>query len=332
MNPPDPVLQVILMVSFCMRKKLLVWLYTRIELMLTQGFRLFRNLAFKAADHQTSSVFGNQKSTAVVSLGENVGVIITTFEQRFDVYAIPLIRSLRQAIMNPIFLVVNGNYGNPPSTMASRRLLASLSEFDQVYPIFLGQMFGCSTLWNTGLKHSGLDINFIFNDDISLNEETLALEMQRALIELSKSSILTINRSWSHFLITNRCISSVGAFDERFLGFGEEDGDYIRRLVDLTGKGPANIFLDGFVNIIDQSRDESVAVSWGKYSLFNKCLYFLKYPDSINDQIFEVSEICDIPSLDNDFGSIMQFREHFYPMLVCEDPQEIMNSVLRYYK
>lgn len=319
------------MVCFNMRKKLLVWLYTRIELVLTQAFRHFRNLAFQAAKHEIPAVSIREEGDSKISLGDNVGIVITTFEQRFDVYAIPLIKSFRQAISNPIYLVVNGNYDGPPSTSASRKLLSALSQFDNVYPIFLGKMYGCSSLWNIGIRHSNLDLNFVFNDDISIDERTVASEMQTAVSQLSDGALATINHSWSHFLISRLCMNTVGPFDERFLGFGEEDGDYIRRIVDMTGQGPVNVLLDGFINIIDQSRDESVAVSWGKYSLFNKCLYFIKYPESINDEAFNLSEPWLIPSLDTDLDSIRRFREQHYSLLVCDDPKEIMRSIIRFY-
>ena len=263
-------------IDLIMRKKLLVWFYTRIELLLTQGFRHFRNLAFSAAGRDSLGGHTSTKLITTTNLGGDVGIVITTFEQRFEIYAIPLIIDLREKLSCPIYLVINGNYEGPAGINAMTNLLRQISHFENVFPIVFGKMQGCSSLWNTGLTHSNCSLNFVFNDDISIDKTTMTEQMQIAVESMADKDLLTINNSWSHFLISNRCLKLIGPFDERFLGFGEEDGDYIRRVVEKTGVGPANLLLPSFVNIIDQSRDPNVAVSWGKYSLFNKCLFHLK--------------------------------------------------------
>ncbi len=319
------------MIDFIMRKKLLVWFYTRVELLLTQGFRHFRNLAFAAAGNKSIELNSSVPFKSNTDFGGDVGIVITTFEQRFEVFAIPLISSLRKSISAPIYVVINGNYGGPAKTESLMRLIDKISDFQDVYPIVFGHMQGCATLWNTGLRHSNCSKNFVFNDDITVDEQTIAGQMQIAVDMMLNHDLLTINNSWSHYLISNKCLEDIGPFDERFLGFGEEDGDYIRRVVKVSGQGPMNVLLPSFVNIIDQSRDPNIATSWGKYSLFNKCIFYLKHPETQPTSNFFANpgELCIFE--DYDVKSLQQFKRKFYPLLVSENPEFIISSVIDFY-
>ena len=319
------------MIDFLMRKKFLVWFYTRIERLLTNGFRHFRNLAFAAAGRDSLGAHAPNQLNTATNLGGDIGIVITTFEQRFEIYAIPLITDLREKLSCPIYLVINGNYEGPAHVNSLTNLLRQISQFENVFPIVFGKMQGCSSLWNTGLAHSNCSLNFVFNDDISIDKTTMAEQMQIAVESMADKDLLTINNSWSHYLISDKCLELIGPFDERFLGFGEEDGDYIRRVVEKTGVGPANLLLPSFVNIIDQSRDPNIAVSRGKYSLFNKCLLHLKYPDSqINSKFFSQPGTKSVP-LDYDSRSLRAFKERFYPLLVSDNPEEVIESILHFY-
>jgi len=314
-----------------MRKKFLIWFYTEIERLLTKGFRYYRNLAFAAARSNSVVPLNAGNLDQQTDFGGDIGIIITTFEKRFDIFAIPLIESLRKSISAPIYLVINGNYGGPADTNSLMRLISKISEFRDVFPIVFGNMQGCATLWNTGLAHSNCSRNFVFNDDITVDETSIASQMQVAVGMLSETQLVTINNSWSHYLITDKCLKTIGPFDERFLGFGEEDGDYIRRVVNATGKGPANVVLPSFVNIIDQSRDPNVATSSGKYSLFNKCFFHLRYPHTQSTcDFFAVPGLLSVPE-DFELRSINEFKHQFYPLLISENPEVIITSIVDFY-
>jgi hypothetical protein len=264
-------------------------------------------------------------------LGGDVGIVITTFEPRFEIYAIPLIIDLRKKLSCPIYLVINANYDGPANVNSIAELLRQLAEFVDVFPIVFGQMQGCASMWNTGLAHSNCSLNFVFNDDITIDNGSIAEQMQVAVNAMTNRNLLTINNSWSHYLISNRCLELIGPFDERFLGFGEEDGDYIRRVVEKTGEGPANLLLPSFVNIIDQSRDPNVAASWGKYSLFNKCLFHLKYPETQSSSSFFSDPGSKSIGQDYDLRSIHKFKRDLYPLLTSDNPEEIIRSIISFY-
>ena len=315
-----------------MRKKILIWLYFQIESLFTKGIVKFHKLAFRVAEEDRFFGVHDSDTNQVISVGDNVGIIITTLEERFEVYALPLISTLRKSISNPIFLVVNANYDGPASSWSSRKLIEGLAAFENVFPIFFGQMQGCASLWNTGIKHSNCEANFILNDDISVNRNTIAEEMQIAVNLLKTESLITINKSWSHFLISNKCLDEIGYFDERFLGFGDEDIDYIRRIIKKTGNEPANIFLLGFINLVDQGKEEKVAGGkWGKYSLFNQCLSQLKYPEEKLAGALPATRNLDTFPQDFEFSTIRKFRNQLYPMLLSKDPDDVTASILRFY-
>jgi hypothetical protein len=314
-----------------MRRRFLIWLYTKIERLLTQGFRHFRNLAFAAAGSESLTPLNPSSQNSLADFGGDIGIVITTFEPRFEIFAIPLITSLRKTISAPIYLVINGNYDGPADSVAVMKLINEVSQFKDVFPIVFGRMQGCATLWNTGISHSNCSRNFVFNDDISVEEGNIAGQMQIAVDLMESNELITINNSWSHYLISDKCLDEVGLFDERFLGFGEEDGDYILRVVNSTGKRPTNVLLPSFVNIIDLSRDQKVAKGFGKYSLFNKCLYHLKYPDTQSTSKFFHEPGSKFISEDFDIHSIKKFKSEFYPLLTSDNPEEIIDSILNFY-
>jgi hypothetical protein len=204
---------------------------------------------------------------------DNISIIITTFEARFFHYTIPLIISLRTAITTPIFVVINGNYNGSNNNTALQEFIMELGKFRDIYPIAFSNFHGCSELWNTGIVHADSEYFLILNDDIHVYPKLLknSVEFIKQLIEQHK--LVTINRSFSHFGISSKCIEEVGFFDEHFLGIGEEDRDYFYRYESNYSKEPFNLLSDAFYNLSDQSRDNSIKkISDGKYSYFNSTI------------------------------------------------------------
>jgi predicted glycosyltransferase involved in capsule biosynthesis len=94
-----------------------------------------------------------------------------------------------------------------------------------------------------------------------------------------------MNSSFSHFIVNKKVIDLIGYFDERLLGFGEEDGDITYRLL-KNGINVNNIMVDGLVNIVSNVRHDSVVPGIGKYSKFNRdFIYNQKYRPDINSPL-----------------------------------------------
>jgi hypothetical protein len=113
----------------------------------------------------------------------------------------------------------------------------------------------------------------MLNDDIEINLNefvTFANNLNR------EPDLLRINGSFSHFLIHKKCIDDLGYFDERLLGFGEEDGDISYRYIQKYDRWVQDVYINGFVNLVIDLRDEEIRRGVGKYSAFNREFCFLK--------------------------------------------------------
>jgi predicted glycosyltransferase involved in capsule biosynthesis len=205
----------------------------------------------------------------------NCSIVIATFEKRFFEFALPLISSIRTATNIPITIVVNGNYKVVRDEKNYRDFVIATQRYSNVSLVTFNTFRGWSSMINAGILHSDSDFTIIFNDDVYLNSTGFVSELAKVIDNVSEIKLALINNSWSHFAITRECLAAIGFFDEHFLGIGEEDGDYAYRYKRHFGKDVPSITLSGLVNFVDTSRDESIAVTNGKYSLFNSV--YLKF-------------------------------------------------------
>ena len=312
-------------------KRLRGWVYTKIELSFMYAFRVFRKLAFSSAGKDFAS--NSSAHTGLNgSLGRELGIVITTFEPRLHVFALPLIKSIREVTDTPITLVINGNYDGPANNESLKTLYSELAEIDHVYPVTFYKMVGCASLWNAGILHSDSKFSLILNDDISIQKLGLAADISSALAAMESEELITVNGSWSHFLIGQNLITQIGWFDENFLGFGWEDGDYLLRYLRHFKERPKNINLNSFINIVDDSRDPQVSTSWGKYSLFNREYYLCKYPEQITGANFDVSLKSSLLSDKSSDTDNLSFRTKFYPYLLENNSELISRDIELYFK
>ncbi len=310
-------------------RRILIFLYLKIEFTLTSALLAFRRIAYRSADVNRNFIFPEvSMSPKGRWLGENVAIVITTFEARFDLFAIPLIKQIRQSLDTPIFLMVNSNYTGPSQGRKLQKFLSEIAEFNDVYPTFFGQMQGCASMWNESIANSGKENYFIFNDDISVNPQTLASQLLIVLEATHASPLIRINESFSHFLITKKCVKDVGWFDERFLGFGEEDIDYLQRYAAVYKTLPESVYFPDILTFIDSSHDPSVSTRGEKYSLFNRCLIHILHPSLYPDDAYSsYAQSGEIEGL-TDPRPLHAFKEKFYPALILDNPYEIIDALL----
>jgi len=242
-----------------------------------QNFLLYllKSLRKKRSAHFTiennPNIFIN--SSTELDGTDDISIIISTFESRFFEYTIPLISSIRSELDVPIFVVINGNFKKTINNFKLQKFIVELGKFKDIYPIAFANFHGCSELWNTGIVHADSDYFLIFNDDIHVYPKNLKAIFPRIRQLISENGLVTINRSFSHFGISLKCIEEIGFFDEHFLGIGEEDRDYFFRYESKYGEMPQNLSTDAFYNFGDESRDDSVKkISDGKYSYFNTAI------------------------------------------------------------
>ena len=205
-------------------------------------------------------------------------IVITTFEARFTT-CLNLISKIREGEeTRPIFVLINADSNNQFHAPTRSDFLRALSEFQSVFPICLGRKLGMAALWNTGIRLSGSDYIVLLNDDLSVHTKIIKNTIDDLLVSCENQSLVLLNNSFSHFAISRKCISLVGWFDERFLGFGEEDGDYIYRYEEHFGFKPTTIQSNALSNHSSEiGYDQILSNVDNKYSLFNTCFLRSKY-------------------------------------------------------
>ena len=206
-----------------------------------------------------------------------VTIGITTFRERFESHLKPLVRQLNG---HPAIIAVNANNRDGLDDQYRKDMMRFLAEHDNVSVIFYQQMRGLTKMWNDLVIHSPTEWVLLLNDDVLIPDvDALMQEVERSTT--ISHGMHTINGSFSHFCVSKQMMIKLGWFDERFLGFGEEDADIVWRHI---GKLKHPIPYMGSRNIINASsniRDESVQKGVEKYTLFNRA--FAGFCDPLDD-------------------------------------------------
>jgi hypothetical protein len=214
---------------------------------------------------------------------------ITTFSKRYNLLE-NLVRKIRKFTNVKILLCINGDDGGEISEEYRLKVLNLCMTNLNIYPIFFTETRGLSKMWNTIVIHSHENNVLMLNDDLDIHSNNFFDLLSKYIIENGVQAITRINNSFSHFLISKEFLDTIGYFDERLLGFGEEDGDIIYRCI-KNGYKLDDIYLDGVTNIISDLRHDHIKPGIGKYSLFNRnFIYEQKYvedPTSTNKGIFD---------------------------------------------
>jgi hypothetical protein len=209
---------------------------------------------------------------------------ITTFSKRFS-YVETLVSQLRTYTGADILISVNGYYNKNFNNEYRKKILSLCSNYDNIYPIFFPEQRGLSKLWNTLIIHSKTDWCLLLNDDVEVLSHDFVLYGQNNLNETP--DLFRINRSFSHFFVHKKLIDDLGYFDERLLGFGEEDGDIFYRYIEKYNGWISDAQIHGFKSLVIDVRDEEIiSIGGGKYSKFNNDFCFnmenSKYVDDPN--------------------------------------------------
>jgi len=201
---------------------------------------------------------------------------ITTFSKRFD-YISNLIPQIRFFSDSPIMIIINGEKEGKLDDEYIKKMLSLCSKYNQIYPVFFQETRGLSKLWNTAIVNSFHDNILLLNDDIEINNQEIFDFCDFIIKSKSFSGMCKINGSFSHFVVNKQLMEEIGFFDERLMGFGEEDGDITYRLLKIN-KEVGNYTVNGVINIISNVRHEHVKSGVGKYSKFNRdFIYNEKY-------------------------------------------------------
>jgi hypothetical protein len=131
-------------------------------------------------------------------------------------------------------------------------------------------------MWNTLIIHSTKENTLILNDDIDLVNKNMFDVVSEHIESSEYYGLSKINDTFSYFVINKILIDELGYFDERLIGFGEEDGDITYRMISKKGKDVYRLYVQGVYNIVSDIRHEHIKPGVGKYSWFNRDFTFNK--------------------------------------------------------
>jgi hypothetical protein len=190
---------------------------------------------------------------------------ITTFKERFDSHFKLLLEDIKGY---PTIVAVNASYKNGLCNEYRKEMLSLLSHYDNVSPIFYQEMRGCSKMWNDLVLHSPTPHILITNDD---NRILNCDQLLKNCKEVTKTyQFFKINNCLSHYVVGKEIMIQMNWFDERFLGFGEEDGDIMWRYLKFFNTALPNHNDSNIQNNCSDIIDQGIQTYWNKYTKFNR--------------------------------------------------------------
>jgi len=216
---------------------------------------------------------------------QNFTIGITTFDKRFDMLK-NLVESIRKYCSQDIIVTVNGNHNTPLDPAYRKQSLEFFSSIDNLYPIYFTELRGLAKLINTIFIHSKNENVLILNDDLNVTDKIFFDELEVAFNNLQNLTKLqtTWYSSFSHYICKKSFMMEIGYYDERFLGFGEEDGDLTYRYIERFGTEIPSIGINGLEHLNSEIRQD-IKPGVGKYSLFNREFIAKKYAFDGNGKI-----------------------------------------------
>ena len=195
-------------------------------------------------------------------------IVITTFSKRFELLK-SLIIGLRGQCENNIIITVNGEQNGNFNDEYRSNLLKLSSEITNVYPIFFLETRGLSKLWNTGVIHSCSENVIVLNDDVIVHGNFIN-ECESFITSTEYNGLCMINGGFSYYIINKQTLDELNYFDERFIGFGWEDGDFAQRFILKTGVKSSVLQTSQIYNTSSDEIHENIPTTWGKYSIYNR--------------------------------------------------------------
>ena len=192
---------------------------------------------------------------------------ITTFDRRFSLLK-NLISKIRQYTDTEIIVAVNG--ANNKNFDENYRVdsLNFFSSHKNILPVYFSEMRGCAKLWNTLIIHSKTENLLILNDDLDFTDNIFP-QVEEALNQLE--DLILINNNRPHFFIKKSFAFKINYFDERFLGFGDEDNDMYSKYTRYMNKKVPSFEIKNLKHLLSSIKLDLVdpVGTPEKYSAFN---------------------------------------------------------------
>ncbi len=179
----------------------------------------------------------------------SIGVV--TYHARFETYFKPLIEKMVRIFPDKdIICIINGHPDRTLQIAYLKKVVSFLQRFPNVRYLTYDTNQSLSKCWNQLIILSNTPQTLILNDDTSVSD------LFRSELEehIKRNDTFTLNKSWSHFVISKDTVKKVGWFDERFLGVGQEDGDYAYRMT-MKHINTINVESVGLRNFVGEQKN-----------------------------------------------------------------------------
>ena len=200
-------------------------------------------------------------------------IAITTFSKRYHFLEDTLKKVREFNTESDVIICVNGEKDSNFNQEYREKVLNLCSLYDNVFPIFFVEIRGLSKMWNTCIINSPTEDILILNDDIRIHTGQIFSFTSSLINGDDYKGICKMRSTFSFFVVNKKLMNEVGYFDERLLGFGEEDGDMTHRLL-CKGISVQDCFVEGLDNIVSDIRHDEVMHNMCKYSKFNPSFMF----------------------------------------------------------
>jgi len=202
---------------------------------------------------------------------DNYSIGVVTYVSRYDKYFIPLIKQLTSVFPDKeIICTINGHPDTSLQVEYLKNVIAFLSQFPNVKYITYEAHQSLAKCFNWLILMSFSPAILILNDDIKVN---LLFRKDFEKVFAENKDFFVINNSWSHLLISKNIIKEIGWFEERLLGAGNEDGDYMTRMI-KKGRRINKVSCRGIINYVAEQENpgwkDISGLGHGKYSNINK--------------------------------------------------------------
>jgi len=214
------------------------------------------------------------------NLSNSFSIGITTYVSRYEKFFKPLYLALSKYFPDvQLIVAVNGFSDNAAHQEYLERFLKEICVNSALKRRFIlhDKPVGCAQLWNEILGTTSQDPTLILNDDLLVYPY---LRRWAESFVWEKAEIAILNSTWSNFIISQKVIQKIGAFDEMFTGMGFEDMDYTARAY-FAGLKIDNVVCPYIIHKNHKPKQTSFDAlsgkTWGKFTSINQDYFFKKW-------------------------------------------------------
>lgn len=222
---------------------------------------------------------------------KNYSICVTTFREREEICCNQIRSIAKYSPGKDIIVIINGNNEMDMDNGYRSRMLSFCSQIPDCYVIMCPEFKSLAKMWNTCVIFSKNDYNFILNDDVSITGGE-GFNMVAKAIDQTGLELFTVNRGWSHFVITKQMLHNLGYFDERLIAFGEEDGDLIHRFIKKFNKEVPTLMVPDIMNFRAYDKTSpNLEIHIDNKPRFNREFVNLKYKLDTEKGIYGASPV-----------------------------------------